>query len=79
MLTSPTLRSAYHEAIGKVRTRIHVVPAGRPAVPTKVEWLASEYLKTRVATGYCSRHLAAEACPYANICGTQSSSFALFA
>jgi len=53
-----------------------VVPAGRPAVPTKVEWLASEYLKTRVATGYCSRHLAAEACPYANACGTQSSSFA---
>jgi integrase len=67
---SPTLRSAYDEAIGKVRRRIPVVPAGRPAVPTKVEWLASEYLKTRVATGYCSRHLAAEACPYANVCET---------
>jgi hypothetical protein len=25
-------------------------------------------LKTRVAHGYCSRDLAAEACPYANIC-----------
>jgi len=25
-------------------------------------------LETRVAHGYCSRHLAAEACPYANIC-----------
>ena len=25
-------------------------------------------LKTRVAHGYCSRQLAAEACPYANIC-----------
>jgi hypothetical protein len=25
-------------------------------------------LKTRVAHGYCSRHLAADACPYANIC-----------
>jgi hypothetical protein len=25
-------------------------------------------LKTRIAHGYCSRHLAAEACPYANIC-----------
>ena len=25
-------------------------------------------LKTRVAHGYCSRELAAEACPYANIC-----------
>ncbi|MQB01196.1 MAG: transposase [Actinobacteria bacterium] len=25
-------------------------------------------LKTRVAHGYCSRHLAADACPYANVC-----------
>ena len=25
-------------------------------------------LKTRVAHGYCSRDLLAEACPYANIC-----------
>jgi hypothetical protein len=25
-------------------------------------------LKTRVAHGYCSRHLTADACPYANIC-----------
>ena len=23
-----------------------------------------------MATGYCSRHLAAEACPYANVCET---------
>lgn len=27
-------------------------------------------LKTRVANGYCSRELAAKACPYANICET---------
>jgi hypothetical protein len=27
-------------------------------------------LKTRVAHGYCSRDLAADACPYANICET---------
>jgi hypothetical protein len=33
-----------------------------------VEWLAQEMLKTRVAHGYCSRHLTAGACPYANIC-----------
>ena len=32
------------------------------------EWLRAEMLKTRVAHGYCSRQLAAEACPYANIC-----------
>lgn len=25
-------------------------------------------LKTRVAQGYCFRHLSAQACPYANIC-----------
>ncbi len=31
-------------------------------------WLEAEMLKTRVAHGYCSRDLAAEACPYANIC-----------
>jgi hypothetical protein len=35
-----------------------------------VDWIASEFLKTRVAHGYCSRHLAAGACPYANICET---------
>jgi len=27
-------------------------------------------LKTRVAAGYCSRELAAEACPYAYVCET---------
>jgi hypothetical protein len=32
--------------------------------------VASEFLKTRVAHGYCSRQLAAGACPYANICET---------
>ena len=70
MRASPTLRSAYDEAIGKIRKRIPVAPAGRPALPAKVEWIASEFLKTRLAAGYCSRHLAAEACPYANVCET---------
>jgi hypothetical protein len=40
----------------------------RQAVPDRVEWLRAEMLKTRVAHGYCSRDLVAEACPYANIC-----------
>jgi hypothetical protein len=62
--------AAYDEAIGKVRRLIPVAPAGRPAVPAKVEWIASEFLKARLTGGYCSRHLAAEACPYANICET---------
>ncbi len=39
-------------------------------MPAKVDWIASEFLKTRLAHGYCSRHLAAGACPYANICET---------
>jgi integrase len=69
-LTSPTLKAVYDEAIGKVRRRIPVAPAGRPATPDRVEWLAAEMLKTRVAHGYCSRDLVAEACPYANICET---------
>jgi integrase len=67
-LASPTLRAAYDEAMTKARRRLPVVAAGRPAVPSKVQWLQSEFVKTRVAHGYCSRHLAAQACPYANIC-----------
>ncbi len=69
-LASPALRVAYDEAIGKVRRIIPVAPAGRPAVPSKVDWIASEFLKTRLTGGYCSRHLTAEACPYANVCET---------
>jgi hypothetical protein len=69
-LASPTLRAGYDEAIGKVRRQLTVAPPGRPLVPPKVEWIASEFLKTRVATGTCSRHLAAETCLYANVCET---------
>ena len=72
-LSSPTLRAAYDQAIGKLRRRIPVAPVidGR-AVPDDVEWIRSEMLKTRVAHGHCSRDLAAEACAYANICETCS-------
>lgn len=69
-LASPTLKAVYDQAIGKIRPRIPVAPAGRPAIPDRVEWLATEMLKTRVAHGFCSRDLAAEACAYANICET---------
>jgi hypothetical protein len=69
-LASPTLKAVYDQAIGKLRPRIPVAPAGRPAIPDRVEWLAAEMLKTRVAHGYCSRDPAADACPYANICET---------
>jgi integrase len=67
-LSSPTMRRAYEEAMGKLRPRIPVAAAGRPAMGDKVEWLASEMLKTRLAHGYCARELVAEACPYANVC-----------
>jgi len=43
---------------------------GKPMVPDRVQWLNAEVLKTRVAHGFCSRELAAEACAYANICET---------
>lgn len=69
-LASPTLRSAYDQAIGTMRRQLTLTPVGRPIVPDKVAWLASEMLKTRVAHGYCSRHPAQGACPYANICET---------
>ncbi|HAF09072.1 MAG TPA: hypothetical protein DCK98_03185 [Chloroflexi bacterium] len=69
-LASPTLRAGYDRAIGTLRRSLPVVPAGRPIIPERVAWIASEFLKTRVATGFCLRHLAAEACPYANVCET---------
>lgn len=67
-LASPTLRAGYDEAMGKVRRFLPMAPTGRPIVPERVAWIASEFLKTRLATGYCSRHLAAESCPDANVC-----------
>lgn len=69
-LASPTLKAAYDEAAGKIARRIPVVVGTGPATPDRIEWLAAEMLKTRVAHGYCARNLAAEACPYANICET---------
>lgn len=69
-LASPTLRTAYDEAMGKMRRQFTLTPVGKPIVPDKVDWLHSEMLKTRVAHGYCARHPAAAACPYANICET---------
>ena len=69
-LASPTLRGAYDEAMGKMRRQLTLTPVGRPIVPGKVSWLASEMLKTRVTHGYCSRHESQGPCPYANICET---------
>src|SRR5258705_6096650 len=56
--------------MGKARARLTlaIAPVGQPIIPGRIEWLRGEMLKTRVAHGYCSRQLAAEACPYASIC-----------
>lgn len=70
-LTSPTIRSSYEAAMGKVRARspLNLLSVnGSRATPDRERWLASEMLKTRVAHGYCSRDPVAGACPYANIC-----------
>lgn len=69
-LASPTLRASYDEAIGKLRSSIPLLIDGRRATPPRVDWIASEFLKTRLGNGTCSRHLAAGPCPYANICET---------
>jgi len=67
-LASPTLRTAYDTAITASRKRLPIIIAGRAAPPDRVEWLAAEMLKTRLATGYCALPPEAGACPYANIC-----------
>jgi len=69
-LANSTVRGAYDAAMTKLHQHrpLPLIVAGRPVVPDRVAWLNSEMIKTRVAHGYCSRHLAAEACPYANIC-----------
>jgi site-specific recombinase XerD len=69
-LAAPAIRTAYEEAMSKARTRLTltIAPVGQPIIPGRIEWLRTEMLKTRVAHGYCSRQLAADACPYANIC-----------
>lgn len=73
-LADTTVRSAYDDAMAKLRDRapLPMLDAPPPAtpVPDHLSWLHSEMLKTRVAHGYCSRHPAAGACPYANICET---------
>jgi integrase len=69
-LASPTIRAAYQAAMDRARVRqpLPLLVGAAPRVPSRVEWLRAELLKTRVAHGYCSRDLVAGACPYANIC-----------
>src|SRR5690348_6497463 len=68
-LAAPAVRIAHAEAMSKARARLAlaIAPVGQPIIPGRVEWLRAEKLNTRVAHGYSSCQLAAEACPYANI------------
>ncbi len=71
-LASGTVKEAYDEAMHRMAPR-HLVPLAGPSaysVPERVEWVHSEMLKTRLASGYCSRHPAAGPCQYANVCET---------
>jgi hypothetical protein len=47
-----------------------IMPSSVLALCNSPDWIASGFLKTRVAHGYCSPHFTAGACPYANICET---------
>ena len=70
-LASPTIREAYNSAMAKTnghRSLLLIATNPSRSVPTKVDWLHAEMLKTRLAHGYCSRELVAGPCPYANIC-----------
>jgi site-specific recombinase XerD len=69
-LANVTLREAYDAALARLRARseLPLVADARPTIGDQVAWLDAEMLKTRLASGHCSRHLAAGACSYANIC-----------
>ncbi|ORI12917.1 tyrosine-type recombinase/integrase [Rhodococcus sp. 1168] len=69
-LANSSVHGAYEAAMNRLHAtrELPLVIGDKPVIPDRIEWLHSEMIKTRVARGYCSRHLAAEACPYANIC-----------
>ncbi|MGE0305183.1 MAG: tyrosine-type recombinase/integrase [Acidimicrobiia bacterium] len=67
-LASDSIRVAYDNAMNKARPARFVAGPTGQFVPDHIEWLHGEMIKTRVAHGYCSRHPAAGACAYANIC-----------
>ncbi len=70
-LASPTIRDAYDAAMAKANGRrsLLVIATGTTrSVPSRVDWLHSEMVKTRLAHGFCSREPVAGACAYANIC-----------
>ena len=77
-----TIREAFDNYQSQ-RVNIAGQPLGYdPNAPTAAaEWVKHNLSRIRdsLPNGYCSRHQAAGACPYANACGTQSWSFVLAA
>ena len=69
VLADDTVRAAYDDALSKIRGTHAATTAPTPTPPLdRSAWLQADMLKTRLANGFCSRHLAAEPCTYANIC-----------
>ena len=69
-LAPATLNAAYADAVAGLRPALPIAAPIRPIVPDKITWLNAEIIKTRLGTGYCTRHQAAGPCDYANICET---------
>ena len=69
-LAPATLSTAYADAVAGLRPALPIAEPTRPIIPDKITWLNAEMIKTRLGTGYCTRHRAAGPCDYANICET---------
>jgi integrase len=75
-LFDATVRADYEKALALAKERLGpVLPEATP-VQLATDWRQAPLIKARLAGGYCLRAAAQGVCPYANICGTQSWSFA---
>lgn len=76
-LFDSTVRAEYERALELAKARIGTLPEGPKRKPVSSgDWREAPFTKARLAGGYCLRAPAQGACPYANACGSQSSSFA---
>jgi hypothetical protein len=78
-LFDTTVRAQYQRALDLAKANIGPLPQGPKRIPLTIEgdWQQAPAIKARLAGGYCLRAPAPRACPYANVCGTQSWCFAL--
>ena len=66
-LASEAVKEACDEVV------LRWLPVGSPSgsfVSQRVDWIHYQMLKTRLASGSCSRHLAVGPCPCAKVCET---------